>query len=122
MQRAVLCQARCVIAEGRLLADAVDQAVCPEVGKHGMQGGHGTEDGTRHGEADSIQQVLGLVPDALGAAGVGKIGLAHILHPIVQAECVPALVQTQADVHPDERQRAKQIGEGEGPGQRRMQL
>lgn len=54
MQKAVLCQARCVNFEGRLLADAVDQAVGPKVCKHSMQGGHGTEDGTRHGEAYSV--------------------------------------------------------------------
>lgn len=57
-----------------------------------MQGGHGAEESTRDGEADSVQQVLWLVPDALGAAGVGEVSLAHVLHPSVEAECVPALV------------------------------
>lgn len=65
-----LCQACCVLEKRRLLADAVDQAVGPKVRKHRMQGGHRAEDGTRHGEAHSVQQVLGLVPDTLGAAGI----------------------------------------------------
>lgn len=108
----------CILGKRRLLADAVNQPICPKVRKHSMQGRHSAKYGTRHGEAHSVQQVFRLIPDALGAAGVGQIGFAHVLHPSVEAERVPALVQTQTDIHPDERQRAEEVSEGEGPSQR----